>query len=163
MHLIWSVSPEVQLDFLQNCTSNLTWLLLTLCSSCYSLHPFTMRPTGPYSKQAHCLWGNRLIPSIPPLFPDWTETKGTIVGKRLPEQALVSFSSGSELIPLRLGNQRGEKVGHCEASVLLKTERSNLSRYQVYLSSRHGKVIWILIAAWVMLLLQTIPLSKWKY
>lgn len=91
-------------------TFNLTWLLLTLCSSCYSLHPFTLRPrVRTVTKPA---LGEHLIPSIPPLFPDWTKTKGTIVRKQLPEQTQVSFSSGSKLIPLWLGNQRGGKVGH---------------------------------------------------
>lgn len=39
---------------------------LTLCSSRYSLHPITMRPTGPYSNQAHCLGGGKRGGSFPP-------------------------------------------------------------------------------------------------
>lgn len=153
------VSPKEKLDFSSTFTSNSIWLLLTLCSSCSPLHPFTMRPTGPYSKQARCLGGTASFPPSLLYFLTGLKQRGPLSGKRLPERALVSFSSGSELIPRWLGNQRGEKVGHCEASVLMKTQRSNLSRYQVYLSSRRCTVIRILTTTWVMLELRIIPHS----
>lgn len=144
---MWSVSLKEQLDFLQPLPP--TWR--GFCwRSAPPVTPSTPSHRGPrVGTVTRPALGDRLIPSIPPLFPDWTKTKGTIVRKRLPEQPQVSFSSGSELIPLWLGNQRGGKVGHCEGSVLMKTQGSNLSRYQVYLSGRHCKVIWILTAACV--------------
>lgn len=142
---MWSVSLKEQLDFLQPLPS--TWH--GFCwRSAPPVTPSTPSHRGPRVRTVtRPALGDRLIPSIPPLFPDWTKTKGTIVRKRLPEQPQVSFSSGSELISLWLGNQRG-KWGAVKAVSLWK-HRDQIWAGIMYLSGLHCKVIWILTAACV--------------
>lgn len=132
-----------------------TWLGFCRRSapSCPSLEPLRSEAQG-FRTVTRPTLGDRPTPSSPPLLPVCTKTKGTIVVRnQLPERAQVSFSSGSELIPLWLGNRRGgwgrggQKVGQCEASILKKTDGPNLRWYQVLLSGRHCQVIRIWTAA----------------